>query len=166
MTPPPASEATVGVDETDETAECHKRARLAILELANMISAPMAVNAIVQLNVADAIWSSGSNTPFSASQILSLIFPNSPSSYVKAWPMVRTAVEDSTTEPFVRAHGEKAYTYCGKIERMNEPMQRAMAGVSVPPMRVVLGDGHDGFVGGDGGGGVKVERLVDVGERD
>ncbi|GAB4856535.1 Nicotinate N-methyltransferase 1, partial [Ancistrocladus abbreviatus] len=72
--------------------------------------------------------------------------------------MVRTAVEDST-EPFVRAHGEKAYTYYGKIERMNELMQRAMAGVSVPPIRAVLGDGYDGFVGADGGGGVKVERL-------
>ncbi|GAB4856543.1 hypothetical protein Ancab_014464 [Ancistrocladus abbreviatus] len=88
-------------------------------------------------------------------------------SLVKARPMVRTAVKDSTTEPFVRAHGEKTYTYYGKIERMNELMQRAMAGVSVLPIRAVLGDGYDGFVGGGGGGGgVKVERLVDVGERD
>ncbi|GAB4856544.1 hypothetical protein Ancab_014462 [Ancistrocladus abbreviatus] len=227
MTPPPASKATVVVDET---AESRKRARLAILELANMISVPMALNAIVQLDVADTIWSSGSNTPLSASQILSLILPNSPSadadnlqrllrlltsygvfnehlssssssspsslsattvvertysqteigktlvmdadglSYgayvlqhhhealIKAWPMVRTAVEDSTTEPFVRAHGEKAYTYYGKIEGMNELTQKAMAGVSVPLLRAVLGYGYYGFVGGDGCGGVKVER--------
>ncbi|GAB4856542.1 hypothetical protein Ancab_014460, partial [Ancistrocladus abbreviatus] len=78
MQPPPASKATVGVDETDETSKCCKRARLAILELGNMISAPMAVNDIVQLNVSDALWSSGSNTPLSTSQILSLILPNSP----------------------------------------------------------------------------------------
>ncbi|GAB4856549.1 Nicotinate N-methyltransferase 1 [Ancistrocladus abbreviatus] len=227
MTPLPASKDTVVVDET---AESRKRARLGILELANMISVPMALNAIVQLNVADAIWSSGSNTPLSASQILSRVLPNSPSadadnlqrllrlltsygvfnehlssspsssslcattvvertyslteigktlvtdedglSYgayvlqhhhealVKAWPMVSTAVEDPTTEPFVRANGEKAYSYYGKIEGMNELMQKAMAGVSVPFIRAVLGGGYDGF-GGDSG--VKVERLVDVG---
>ncbi|GAB4856533.1 Nicotinate N-methyltransferase 1, partial [Ancistrocladus abbreviatus] len=231
MTPQPASKATVVVDETTES---RKRARPAIFELANMISVPMALNAIVKLNVADAIWSSGSNTPLSASQILSLILPNSPSAdaynlqrllriltsfgvfhehlspsssstsslspttvverryslmeigktlvtdedglsygvYVlhhhremlmKAWPLGHTAVKDPTTEPFVRANGEKAYIYYGKIEGMNELLQTAMAGVSVPFMRAVLGGGYDGFGGGSGDSGVKVERLVDVG---
>ncbi|KAJ6407524.1 hypothetical protein OIU84_010917 [Salix udensis] len=57
----------------DESAEKRKSARLAILELANMISVPMSLNAVVRLNVADAIWQGGSNTPLSASQILQRI---------------------------------------------------------------------------------------------
>lgn len=43
----------------------------AIMELANMISVPMALNAVVRLNVADAIWQGGSNNPLSAAEILS-----------------------------------------------------------------------------------------------
>lgn len=57
----------------DESAERRKSARLAILELANMTSVPMSLNAVVRLNVADAIWQGGSNTPLSASQILQRI---------------------------------------------------------------------------------------------
>lgn len=53
-----------------ETSESRKNARLAILELANMISVPMSLHAIVRLNVADAIWQAGSNIPVSASEIL------------------------------------------------------------------------------------------------
>lgn len=48
-------------------------ARLAILELANMMSVPMCLNAIVRLKVADAIWQDGSNIPLSSSRILSLL---------------------------------------------------------------------------------------------
>ncbi|KAK4392132.1 hypothetical protein Sango_1991000, partial [Sesamum angolense] len=43
----------------------------AIMELANMISVPMALNAVVRLKVADAIWQGGSNNPLSAAEILS-----------------------------------------------------------------------------------------------
>ncbi|XP_057983386.1 nicotinate N-methyltransferase 1 [Malania oleifera] len=60
-----------------ETAETSKEARLAILELANMISVPMSLNAIVRLNVPDAIWQGGSNTPLSAAQILRRVLPSS-----------------------------------------------------------------------------------------
>ncbi|KAF7818697.1 Caffeic acid 3-O-methyltransferase [Senna tora] len=59
-----------------EASESRKQARLAIYELANMISVPMSLNAIVRLNVADAIWQSGSNTPLSASEILARILPS------------------------------------------------------------------------------------------
>ncbi|XP_028777138.1 flavone 3'-O-methyltransferase 1-like [Neltuma alba] len=58
-----------------EALESRNQARLAILELANMISVPMSLNAIVRLNVPDAIWQSGSNTPLSASEILSRVLP-------------------------------------------------------------------------------------------
>ncbi|KAK1553798.1 hypothetical protein Q3G72_003708 [Acer saccharum] len=199
----------------NESTESRNKARLAILELANMISVPMSLNAVVQLNVPDAIWQAGSNTPLSASQILARALPSAASpargdpenlqrilrmltsygvfaehldgserkyslteigktlitdseglSYapyvlqhhqealMRAWPLVHEAVVDPTSEPFVKANGEPAYSYYGKRPEMNGLMQKAMSGVSVPFMKAIL-DGYDGFEG--------VERLVDVG---
>ncbi|KAK6231713.1 O-methyltransferase domain - like 10 [Theobroma cacao] len=60
----------------DETADSRNKARLAILELANMMSVPMSLNAVVRLNVPDAIWQGGANTPLSATQILSRVLPS------------------------------------------------------------------------------------------
>ncbi|XVE76085.1 hypothetical protein DITRI_Ditri12bG0144600 [Diplodiscus trichospermus] len=60
----------------DETAESRNKARLAIMELSNIISLPMSLNAVVHLNVPDAIWQGGANTPLSAVQILSRILPS------------------------------------------------------------------------------------------
>ncbi|XP_020538225.1 flavone 3'-O-methyltransferase OMT1 isoform X1 [Jatropha curcas] len=60
----------------DESSESRNRARLAILELANMISVPMSLNAIVRLNVADVIWQGGANAPLSASEILARVHPS------------------------------------------------------------------------------------------
>lgn len=60
----------------NESTESRNGARLAIMELANMISVPMSLNAIVRLNVADAIWEGGSNSPLSASQILARVHPS------------------------------------------------------------------------------------------
>ncbi|KAJ8899953.1 hypothetical protein K2173_019658 [Erythroxylum novogranatense] len=59
----------------DESSEKRNSARLAIIELANMISVPMSLQAIVRLNVADAIWQGGVNSPLSASEILSAVDP-------------------------------------------------------------------------------------------
>ncbi|XP_020203364.1 caffeic acid 3-O-methyltransferase [Cajanus cajan] len=59
----------------EEGTERRKQARLAIMELANMISVPMALNAVVRLNVADAIWQNGANAPLSAAQILPRLLP-------------------------------------------------------------------------------------------
>ncbi|GKV37634.1 hypothetical protein SLEP1_g45638, partial [Rubroshorea leprosula] len=56
--------------------ETRHRARLAILELANMLSVPMSLNAIVRLNVPDAIWQGGANSPLTASQILAKVLPS------------------------------------------------------------------------------------------
>ncbi|KAF5770506.1 putative O-methyltransferase COMT-type, S-adenosyl-L-methionine-dependent methyltransferase [Helianthus annuus] len=73
----------------------------------------------------------------------------------KAWTMVHKAVVDSSTEPFVKANGgETAYGMYGRKLEMNEMMQKAMSGMSVPFMTAIL-EGYDGFKG--------VERLVDVG---
>ncbi|GAV62947.1 Methyltransf_2 domain-containing protein/Dimerisation domain-containing protein [Cephalotus follicularis] len=194
--------------------ESSKSARLAIMELANMISVPMSLNAIVRLNVPDAMWQDGSNTPLSASQILTRVLPSgggdpenlqrllrmltsyhvfeehlidgsdserrysltqigktlvtdaqglSYASYVlqhhqeelmRAWEVVQDAVVDPTTEPFVKANGEAAYSYYVRKPEMNGLMLKAMSGVSVPFMKAML-DGYDGFEG--------VETLVDVG---
>ncbi|MFS7960385.1 putative O-methyltransferase domain, S-adenosyl-L-methionine-dependent methyltransferase [Helianthus anomalus] len=73
----------------------------------------------------------------------------------KAWTMVHKAVVDSSTEPFVKENGgETAYDMYGRKLEMNEMMQKAMSGISVPFMKAIL-EGYDGFKG--------VERLVDVG---
>ncbi|KAG4950293.1 hypothetical protein JHK82_043646 [Glycine max] len=61
--------------EKEESTEQRKQAMLAIMELANMISVPMALNAVVRLNVADALWQGGANAPLSASEILPRILP-------------------------------------------------------------------------------------------
>ena len=59
----------------NESTENRNQARIAIMELAHMISVPMSLNAVVRLNVADAIWQGGSNSPLSASQILTRVLP-------------------------------------------------------------------------------------------
>ncbi|PSS19510.1 Caffeic acid 3-O-methyltransferase [Actinidia chinensis var. chinensis] len=172
----------------EETRERRNSARLAILELANMISVPMSLNAVVRLNVADAIWQGGSNTPLSRPPLRrpgqppahpphalqysltdigkTLVTDDEGLSYgayvlqhhqdalMRAWPLVHEAVADPSTEPFVKANGEPAYSYYGKKLEMNGLMKKAMSGVSVPFMKAIL-DGYDGFGG--------VDRLVDVG---
>ncbi|GKV50787.1 hypothetical protein SLEP1_g57482 [Rubroshorea leprosula] len=60
----------------EETMETQHRARLAIFELVNMLSVPMSLNAIVRVNVPDAIWQGGANTALIASQILSKVLPS------------------------------------------------------------------------------------------
>lgn len=60
----------------DETAESRNQARLKILELANMLSVPMSLNAAVRLRVPDAIWAGGSNAPLTAAEILAEIRPS------------------------------------------------------------------------------------------
>ncbi|KAL4284573.1 hypothetical protein GQ457_16G009710 [Hibiscus cannabinus] len=201
------------MENGDVAAEHSNKARLAIMELTNMISVPMSLHAVVRLNVPDALWQDGANTPLSASEIISRVLPSGSggdsenlqrilrmlTSYgvfeehldsrserkysltdigktlvtdaeglsyapyvlqhhqdalVRSWPLVHEAVLDPTSEPFAKANGEAAYSYYGKKPEMNELMQKAMSGVSVPFMRAIL-NSYDGFKG--------VNRLVDVG---
>ncbi|XP_076959561.1 nicotinate N-methyltransferase 1-like [Bidens hawaiensis] len=60
----------------NQEAVISKEARLAFMELVNMTSVPMSLNAVVRLNVADSIWQNGSNTPLTASEILTRILPS------------------------------------------------------------------------------------------
>ncbi|KAK4390172.1 Caffeic acid 3-O-methyltransferase 2 [Sesamum angolense] len=46
---------------------------LAIMELVNLVSVPMSLNAVIKLKVLDKIWHDGSNNPLSAAEILSAI---------------------------------------------------------------------------------------------
>jgi O-methyltransferase domain len=52
------------------TAVSDSAARIAILEIANLLSVPMALTAVIRLGVPAAILRSGENTPLSASEIL------------------------------------------------------------------------------------------------
>ncbi|KAG4921416.1 hypothetical protein JHK84_050289 [Glycine max] len=61
--------------EKEESTEQRKQAKLAIMELANMISAPMALNIVVRLNVTNVLWQGDTNNPFSAAEILPASFP-------------------------------------------------------------------------------------------
>ncbi|KAH0723942.1 hypothetical protein KY289_006986 [Solanum tuberosum] len=197
-----------------ESSNNNNNARLAIMELANMISVPMSLNAVVKLKVADAIWQNGSNAPLSPVEILakirrpqgggdvenlqrilrmltsygvfkehvvddgsqrrysltevgktlvtdenglshgSYVLQHHQDALMRAWTMVHEVVNDSSTEPFVKANGEPAYNYYGKNSEMNSLMLNAMSGVSVPFMKAIL-EGYDGFQG--------VKTLVDVG---
>ncbi|OEL37906.1 Caffeic acid 3-O-methyltransferase [Dichanthelium oligosanthes] len=55
MSPPPPPQA---------------EARLAMMELANMISVPMALTAVIRLGVPSAVWAGGANAPLSAAELL------------------------------------------------------------------------------------------------
>ncbi|KAL9422411.1 hypothetical protein AB3S75_034643 [Citrus x aurantiifolia] len=62
--------------EDNECRDGGKKVRLAIMELANMITVPMSLTTAIRLHVPDAIWQGGANTPLSASQILTRILPS------------------------------------------------------------------------------------------
>ncbi|KAK9124062.1 hypothetical protein Sjap_013664 [Stephania japonica] len=208
-----------GNNRTPESeSERRNESRLKILELANMMSVPMALNAVVRLNVPNTM-AHQHHHPISAADLLPLLpttttttttadpdnlqrllrllsshgvftehlspGPGGPhrkysltdvgrtlvsdgaglshSEYVlqhhqealvRAWPLLDAAVTDPSEEPFVRANGMPAYALYGQNPEMNELMQRAMAGVSVPFIKAVL-EIYDGFDG--------VQRIVDVG---
>nr|AAP03058.1 S-adenosyl-L-methionine: beta-alanine N-methyltransferase [Limonium latifolium] len=72
-----ANHSSAAAMVVDETSEARNNARLKIIELANLISVPMSLTAIVRLKVPEAIWSNGSNTPVSAAEILSRL-PDAP----------------------------------------------------------------------------------------
>ncbi|RDX65322.1 Caffeic acid 3-O-methyltransferase, partial [Mucuna pruriens] len=63
-------------DFSNSIARSESKARLAILELAHMMSVPMSLVAIIKLKVPKAIWQDGFNTPLSAAQILDRIRPH------------------------------------------------------------------------------------------
>ncbi|VAI63426.1 unnamed protein product [Triticum turgidum subsp. durum] len=63
--PPAAEPATPTAAEMSPP-----EARLAMMELANMIAVPMALTAVIRLGVPAAVWAGGANAPLSAAELL------------------------------------------------------------------------------------------------
>ncbi|PKA59434.1 Caffeic acid 3-O-methyltransferase [Apostasia shenzhenica] len=63
----------------EDRRQIKKAARLAMMEISNMLSVPMALNAVVRLGVPNAMWQSGSNSPLTAGELLSRLRPTLPS---------------------------------------------------------------------------------------
>lgn len=199
-------------DVSNAIPRSENKARLAILEIAHMMSVPMSLTAVINLKVPEAIWQHASNTPLSATQILDRIRPRGGgdaenlqrllrllTSYdifeehlsssgqrkysltdvgktlvddhhglsyayymlqhhqdalMQAWPLVGEAVEDPSTEPFVKANKESAIEYYTKRPEVMPLIYKSLNGMCVPFMREML-QIYDGFQG--------VETLVDVG---
>ena len=94
----------------DETSESRNQARLKILELANMISVPMSLNAVVRLNVPDAIWQGGSNTPLTASQILTRVLPSGGGDAENLQRILRMLTSYEVFEEHINDNGERNYS--------------------------------------------------------
>lgn len=62
---PPAAEPAAAAPEMSPP-----EARLAMMELANMIAVPMALTAVIRLGVPAAVWAGGANLPLSAAELL------------------------------------------------------------------------------------------------
>ncbi|XP_044954394.1 nicotinate N-methyltransferase 1 [Hordeum vulgare subsp. vulgare] len=62
---PPAAEPATAAPEMSPP-----EARLAMMELANMIAVPMALTAVIRLGVPAAVWAGGANLPLSAAELL------------------------------------------------------------------------------------------------
>ncbi|CAD6241616.1 unnamed protein product [Miscanthus lutarioriparius] len=133
--------------------------RLAMMELANMVSVPMALTAVIRLGIPDAIWAGGANAPMSVGRTLvpegasgasyaDYVLQHHQDALVAAWPRLHEAVLDPRgPELFARANaGVPAYAYYGKDREANQPFMDALL---------------DGY--GPDGGFRGVAKLVDVG---
>ncbi|CAL0319706.1 unnamed protein product [Lupinus luteus] len=155
------------MDGVTNVKESQSKARLAIFEIAHMISVPMSLTTVIKLKVPDAIWQNGLNIPLSASQILTRLCPHGGGDAENLQRILRllvcydifaehlsTCVEDPTVEPFKKANGEGAISYYMKRPETLDLTHKALAGITVPLMRDIL-DSYNGFHG--------IETLVDVG---
>jgi hypothetical protein len=70
--PPPSAAATSTTAAASAARDdmSPAEARLAMMELANMVSVPMALTAVIRLGVPAAIWAGGANAPRSAAELL------------------------------------------------------------------------------------------------
>ncbi|PNX96172.1 caffeic acid 3-O-methyltransferase-like protein [Trifolium pratense] len=126
--------------ENDKVAviKSQSKARLAILELAHMMSVPMSLIAVLNMKVPDAIWQGGHNTPLSASQILSVVRPNGAGDAENLQRILRLLTTYDIFAEHLSSNGERKYSLTDVV-----PFNREML------------ESYDGFKG--------VETLVDVG---
>ncbi|KAK2444996.1 caffeic acid 3-O-methyltransferase [Trifolium repens] len=86
------------------------KARLAILEFAHMMSAPMSLIAVLNMKVPDAIWQGGHNTPLSASQILSVVRPNGTGDAENLQRILRLLTTYDIFAEHLSSNGERKYS--------------------------------------------------------
>ncbi|KAK7284433.1 hypothetical protein RJT34_19179 [Clitoria ternatea] len=96
--------------------ESEDKARLAILELAHMMSVPMSLVAVIKMKVPEAIWEGGSNTPLSARQILHRIRPQGGGDADNLERILRMLTSYDIFAEHFSESGERKYslTYIGK----------------------------------------------------
>ncbi|MQL90731.1 hypothetical protein Taro_023324 [Colocasia esculenta] len=94
--------------------ETKKAARLAMMELSNMISVPMSLHAVVRLNVPEAIYQSGLNAPLTAAEILARLVPPPPSPALADPSILQRMLRMLTSHGVFREHlagdGERRYS--------------------------------------------------------
>ncbi|CAI0469315.1 unnamed protein product [Linum tenue] len=115
-----------------ECSERRKKAKLAILEMAHMITVPTSLTAVVRLNVADAIWQGGSNAPVSAAEILSRLPP--PASGASPNPrslqrILRLLSAHGVFDEHIDAAGERKYS----LTEVGETLVTDSDGLSFAP---------------------------------
>ncbi|CAL0319700.1 unnamed protein product [Lupinus luteus] len=96
--------------------EPQSKARLAIFEIAHMISVPMSLTTVIKLKVPDAIWQNGLNIPLSASQILTRLRPHGGGDAENLRRILRLLVCYDIFAEHLSSCGERKYSlaYVGK----------------------------------------------------
>ncbi|XP_027338707.1 caffeic acid 3-O-methyltransferase-like [Abrus precatorius] len=97
-------------DTNNTTTRSQSKSRLAILELAHMMSVPMSLTAILSLKVPEAMWQDGSNTPLSASQILSIIRPHGGADAENLQRILRLLTSYDIFDEHLCSKGERKYS--------------------------------------------------------
>ncbi|KAL1290880.1 hypothetical protein HN51_059420 [Arachis hypogaea] len=90
--------------------ESQSKERLAIFELAHMISVPMSLVAIIKLKVPQTIWQQGSNTPLSASEIITRVHPHGSADPHNLQRMLRLLTSFNIFFEHLNPNGERKYT--------------------------------------------------------
>lgn len=97
-------------DVSNNIARSENKARLAILEIAHMMSVPMSLIAVINLKVPEAIWQNGSNTPLSATQILDRIRPRGGGDAENLQRLLRLLTSYDIFEEHLSSSGQRRYS--------------------------------------------------------
>lgn len=90
--------------------KAQSKERLAILEVAHMMSVPMSLVAVLNMKVPDAIWQGGNNTPLSASEILAVVRPNGGGDAENLQRILRLLTTYDIFDEQLNSKGERKYS--------------------------------------------------------